>query len=134
MLSWYSYRLERIGKKIFPNLESEETLQAVSVLMAVAPFARNDKRTVLFPVRMHMLFRGIKGVYACTNPNCSEHHSHEKLTLGDIFLSNGIVTCPHCHSVVYELYNDRRCGTLFFKGYLFEDDLNKYMEVIGVQV
>ena len=115
--------LNELAKKIFPNLEVEEALQAVSVLLAVAPFARNDKGTVLFPVRMHMLFREIKGVYACTNPNCSEHHSHEKLTLGDIFLSDGILTCPHCHSVVYELYNDRRCGTVFFKGYLFEDDL-----------
>lgn len=70
-----------------------------------------------------MLFRGIKGVYSCTNSNCAHSHSHEKLTLGEIFLSDGVLTCPHCHSVVYVLYNDRRCGVLFFKGYVFEDDL-----------
>lgn len=115
--------LNELAKEIFPNLKLEDALQAVSVLLAVAPFARNDKGTVLFLVRMHMLFRGLKGVYACTNPRCSKHKSHEKLTLGDIFLSDEFLTCPHCHSVVYELYNDRRCGTLFFKGYLFEDDL-----------
>ena len=115
--------LNELAKNIFQNLQLKDALHAVSVLLAVAPFARNDKGTLLFPVRMHMLFRGLKGVYACTNPNCPQHKSHEKLTLGDIFLSDGVLTCPHCHSVVYELYNDRRCGTLFFKGYLFEDDL-----------
>ena len=114
--------LKELAKKIFPNLNLEDALRATSVLLAVAPFAKNDKGSVLFPVRMHMLFRGIKGVYACANPNCPNSHSHEGLTLGEIFLSDGVLTCPHCHSVVYELYNDRRCGTLFFKGYLFEDD------------
>lgn len=118
-----SISLNELATKIFPNLQAENSLKAVSVLLAVAPFAKNNKGSVLFPVRMHMLFRGIKGVYACTNPNCSNSHSHEKLTLGEIFFSDGVLTCPHCHSVVYELYNDRRCGTLFFKGYLFEDNL-----------
>ena len=118
-----SISLNELATNIFPNLELENALQAVSNLLAIAPLAKNDKGAVLFPVRMHMLFRGIKGVYACTNPNCSHSHSHEKLTLGEIFLSDGILTCPHCNSVVYELYNDRRCGTLFFKGYMFEDDI-----------
>ena len=118
-----SISLNELAKKIFPNLKIETALQAVSILLAIAPLAKNDKGAVLFPVRMHMLFRGIKGVYACTNKNCPHSHSHEKLTLGEIFLSDGVLTCPHCGSVVYELYNDRRCGTLFFKGYLFEDDL-----------
>lgn len=115
--------LNELATKIFPNLPLEDALQAVSILLAVAPLAKNDKGAVLFPVRMHMLFRGLKGVYACTNPNCRNSHSHENLTLGEIFLSDGVLTCPHCNSVVYELYNDRRCGSLFFKGYLFEEDL-----------
>ena len=37
-------------------------------------------------------------------------------------MSDGNLICPHCGSVVYELYNDRRCGALFFKGYVLEDD------------
>ena len=118
-----SISLNELAVTIFPNLKRENALQAVSNLLAVSALAKNDKGAVLFPVRMHMLFRGINGVYACTNPNCSHSHSHEKLTLGEIFLSDGILTCPHCNSVIYELYNDRRCGTLFFKGYLFEDDV-----------
>lgn len=120
-----SISLKELAKNIFPKLKLEDALKAVSILLAIAPLAKNDKGAVLFPVRMHMLFRGLKGVYACTNPNCSHSHSYEKLTLGEIFLSDGILTCPDCQSVVYELYNDRHCGTLFFKGYIFEGDLNK---------
>ena len=53
---------------------------------APAPLkGESEKLSADAPVRMHMMFRGIGGVY--------------------------------------ELYNDRHCGTLFFKGYVFEDDL-----------
>ena len=49
-----------------------------------------------------------------------------KLSLGELFLSDGNLVCPHCGSTVYELYNDRRCGALFFKGYILEDDIDKH--------
>ena len=114
--------LGELSSDIFPELNPEDALKAVSVLLAIAPLAKNAKGSVLFPARMHMLFKGISGVYACTNANCSCSHSEGGLTLGEIYLSDGNLTCPHCGSVVYELYNDRRCGALFFKGYVLEDD------------
>lgn len=114
--------LRELSSYIFPELNTEDALKAVSVLLAIAPLAKNAKGSVLFPARMHMLFKGISGVYACTNANCSCSHSEGGLTLGEIYLSDGNLICPHCGSVVYELYNDRRCGALFFKGYVLEDD------------
>ena len=69
-----------------------------------------------------MLFRGIKGVYACTNPNCPHCHSENGLTLGEIYFSDGRMTCKECGSAVYELYNDRRCGSIFIKGYVLTAD------------
>lgn len=114
--------LGELSSGLFPNLSQENALKAVSVLLAIAPLAKNLKGNVLFPARMHMLFKGISGVYACTNANCSCAHSEDGLTLGEIYLSDGNLVCPHCGSVVYELYNDRRCGALFFKGYVLEDD------------
>ena len=118
--------LQELADCIFQGEDKTEALKAVSVMLAIAPLAHNHSNAVLFPARMHMLFRGIKGVYACTNKNCSCSHSDGTLTLGEIFLSDGKLVCPHCQSAVYELYNDRRCGALFYKGYIFEDeaDLN----------
>ena len=114
--------LRELAMAIFPEVDEERVLNAISVLLAIAPLAKNKKGMVLFPARMHMLFRGIKGVYACANENCKNSHSDGNLTLGDIFLSDGHLMCPHCNSVVYELYNDRRCGALFYKGYILEKD------------
>ncbi len=114
--------LGELSSSIFPDLSQENSLKAVSVLLAIAPLAKNAKGSVLFPARMHMLFKGISGVYACANAECCCSHSAGGLTLGEIYLSDGKLICPHCGSVVYELYNDRRCGALFFKGYVLEDD------------
>lgn len=114
--------LGELSSSIFPELSPNEALKAVSVLLAIAPLAKNEKGSVLFPARMHMLFKGISGVYACANANCSCSHSEGGLTLGNVYLSDGNLICPHCGSVVYELYNDRRCGALFFKGYVLEED------------
>lgn len=116
--------LGELSSGIFPSLGQEDALKAVGVLLAIAPLAKSNKGGVLFPARMHMLFKGISGVYACTNAECSCAHSEEGLTLGEVFLTDGNLTCPHCGSMVYELYNDRRCGALFFKGYILKDDLN----------
>ena len=114
--------LGELSSGIFPNLSQEDALKAISVLLAIAPLAKSSKGSVLFPARMHMLFKGISGVYACANTDCSHSHSEDGLTLGEIYLSDGNLICPYCDSVVYELYNDRRCGALFFKGYVLEDD------------
>lgn len=116
--------VKELASDIFPSLPTADSLTALNILLSMAPLARNVEGSVLFPARMHMLFRGLKGVYACTNPDCPHAHvedsAYGKLRLGEIFLSDGELTCPHCGSVVYELYNDRRCGALFFKGYVLE--------------
>lgn len=113
--------LDELAESIFPDFPHEKALHAVSVLLSIAPLAKDSKGSVLFPARMHMLFKGISAVYACTNAHCSHSHSAGGLTLGEVFLSDGHLTCPYCGSVVYELYNDRRCGALFFKGYIKEE-------------
>lgn len=114
--------LGELAAEIFPEETKENAYKAVEVILAIAPMARNLKGSVLLPSRMHMLFKGICGVYACANAGCPHSHSDETLSLGELFLSDGNLTCPHCGSVVYELYNDRRCGALFFKGYILEDE------------
>ena len=115
--------LSELAKGIFPEANLDQGIYAIGVILSIAPIAKNQKGAILFPARMHMLFRGISGVYACTNEHCNHSHSDGSFTLGEVFLSDGQLVCPHCGSVVYELYNDRRCGALFFKGYVLEDEL-----------
>lgn len=113
--------LGELAGAIFPGEAEDDALQCVSALLAIAPLAKKNE-AVLFPARMHMLFRGIRGVYACANSDCTCSSSGGGITLGKILLSDGHFSCPECGSVVYELYNDRRCGALFFKGYILDKD------------
>lgn len=117
--------LQELASEIFPKADFQNGLRAVSVLLAIAPLAKSKNGSVLFPARMHMLFRGIKGVFACTNPDCSHSHSENGLTLGEVYLSNDSLTCKECGSAVYEVYNDRRCGSLFFKGFVLKHDFEQ---------
>ncbi len=114
--------LQELAQEIFPGQNKEAALHAISTMLAIAPLARSASNSVLFPARMHMLFRGIKGVYACTNPKCSHAHTDNGLSIGEIYFSDGQLTCKECGSTVYELYNDRRCGSIFFRGFVLEDD------------
>lgn len=117
--------LDELAMKIFPDLSNEDGLNAVSVLLSFAPLACNKKGMRLFPARMHMLFRGIKGVYACVNEKCKKHIEHGGISLGQVFLSENQLLCPSCNSPVYELCNDRRCGALFYRGYVLEEEVTR---------
>ena len=113
--------LLELAENIFPNTSGNNALHAISILLAVAPLARSLKNAVLFPARMHMLFKGIQGVFACSNMNCYHSHSDGEVTLGEIYLSDRRNACE-CGGMIYELYNDRRCGALFYKGYILLDN------------
>src|SRR6185503_7875541 len=51
--------------------DSAERDAALDGLLAASAFAQraSDER-ILLPSRAHMLFRGLEGVFACTNRNC----------------------------------------------------------------
>lgn len=114
--------LRELAASIFQDNDLEDALHAVSVMLAIAPLARNKSGSVLFPARMHMLFRGIKGVYACTNPECAHSRTENGLVLGEVYLTDGNLVCKECGSTIYELYNDRRCGSIFFRGFVLKQD------------
>jgi len=109
--------INELAGLVFPNDDIETALSATQVLLSLLPLAKKDEQ-VLFPARLHMFFRGLQGLYACTNPNCPKKYTGDGITLGKIYSDNGRDTCPHCGGKIYELINDRRCGALFIKGYL----------------
>ena len=112
-------KLEDLASVTFPNDSHEDAIYAVSVLLAVAPLAKSKNGSVLFPARLHLMFRGLRGLYACSNPkcNCKQHPDNNKLPFGHVFLSQKTETCS-CGGKVYELMNDRACGALYFRGYI----------------
>lgn len=117
-----AYSVDEIAKDIFPSFSKGQAREATYSLLFLTSLAKDEKSNLLFPIKLHMLFRGLQGIYACTNPNCKHASSADGLTLGRIFTKSGIITCPDCGGVVYELINDRRCGALYIKGYVTKTD------------
>lgn len=116
--------LKELAQYVFPNSDFAAAEKAVSVLLAIAPFAKNEEGSVLYPARLHMMFRGLQGLYACANPNCTQvNHDYSKLGFGKIYLNKLSTRCK-CGGMIYELVNERACGALFIKGFIdvSEDD------------
>lgn len=117
------YKACRAGAKSYSEIQTsvfgdnEYASEALDVLLSLAPLAKKDNR-MLFPVRLHMFLRGLQGIYACSNPNCScsRYSAKEKLPLGKI-VSNKTDRCSSCGAKVYELVNHVKCGALYFKVY-----------------
>lgn len=96
---------------------NEESDKAFENLLLLAPLAKDENGNVLFPARIHLFFRGLNGIYACLNPKCEYHHDGGGIHLGNLYTAN-YDQCPKCHSKIYEIINDRRCGSLFIRTYI----------------
>lgn len=107
----------QLALKAFPNEEAEIAQKAASVFLAIAPLAKNANNQVLYPARLHMMFRGLQGIYACSNPMCKYKNHDGSLGLGKVYLNKPGTRCE-CGGMIYELLNERSCGALFLRGYM----------------
>lgn len=115
--------LKNLVKEVFPNDEFETAEKAVSNILAIAPLAKNKDGRVLYPTRLHLMFRGLQGLYACSNPNCSKKTHNSTLPIGEIYFGAHDDICE-CGGKIYELINDRTCGALFYRGYINKNEEN----------
>lgn len=112
-----------LAREAFPLSNEDIAIAATNVLLSIAPLAKNKNGNVLYPARLHMMFRGLQGIFACSNPNCKENHAGNKgLGIGKIYLNKPGARCK-CGGMIYELLNERSCGAIFLKGYM---DISEY--------
>lgn len=123
----HAIRFTELAQKVFPNDDIDIAKKATSNILSVAPLAKNEVGQVLFPSRLHLMFRALQGIYACSNPNCTEKHHSSNLPIGKVYFGMHDDVCK-CGGKIYELLNDRTCGALFFRGYIDEkEQFNKYV-------
>jgi len=106
---------EQLPKHLFPGIELEIAQHALDSFLAILPLAKNHNQP-LFPTKIHLFIRGLPGIYACINPRCN-CKNHSMPGIGKIYLDDKTKRCG-CGGRIFELMNDRSCGTLFIKGYL----------------
>jgi hypothetical protein len=107
-----------IARNIFddevPQKLAEEALE---VLLQLGTMAKSSEGKVLLGSKVHMMFKGLHGLFACINPDCPEGHAGMGIKLGYMTDKN-IETCPCCGGRMYEILMDRRCGTLYLKVFI----------------
>jgi DEAD/DEAH box helicase domain-containing protein len=105
-----------IGRQLFPVLTEPERDAAVRGLIAGICAARNPNNTAPLPVRAHLLFRNLQGLWACANPQCTAVPARTSACPVGRLHYTPAFTCQ-CGSRVLELLYCEACGEVFLGGY-----------------
>lgn len=109
--------IDQLGETIFPGVEPETADRAVSTLVALGSAARRPVDMAgLLPCRVHAFFRGLPGLWACLDQDCTEvGDDGGQGPIGALF-AYPQTTCG-CGARVFELYTCRQCGTAYARAY-----------------
>ncbi|WP_323000046.1 DEAD/DEAH box helicase [Castellaniella sp.] len=124
LVTEHPQKLRAIATLAFPGSgDAEAAMEATLALMSFAKEQHSGR--VYAPVRSHLFFRGITGIYACTNASCSaKDPSVPSGRLGKLY-SEPMLRCK-CGARVYEVLTHRDCGTAFIRGYV-EDQFGTFL-------
>ncbi|MFB9275761.1 DEAD/DEAH box helicase [Cohnella cellulosilytica] len=138
VLSGNAIPLRQLSQSLFPNAEDSVARKATEAMLALGTLARrkSDGR-VFLPTRLHLFFRGVPGLYACTNKNCENrlNKEAEDAILGRLHAVAMLNCTCEKKARVYKLLTHRDCGTAFIEGYTYGDEgdflLHESTNVIG---
>lgn len=107
-----------LGSMVFPDAQPGIAERAVSALAALGSVARlNEGDPGLMPCRVHAFFRGLPGLWACIDADCSEV-DRGQIGPGPIgrLYAQPRATCV-CGARVFEFYTCRQCGASYARAY-----------------
>lgn len=127
-------QIERLAERLFPALPGHLARPATDSLVQLASMARAPASGPILAARAHAFFRGLPGLWACSDPRCSavDEELKRKWELSGTSVPTGAVftqprrTC-YCDARVFELYTCRPCGTAFFKAFAFDPGRPDYL-------
>jgi ATP-dependent helicase YprA (DUF1998 family) len=101
--------------------ELPRVLKALSNLVQIVTSARLEpEEQPLLPVRLHLLYRSMEGLFACINPRCpgaptSAENTRNRMGYGRLYLDRR-THCESCSGPVLELSSCRKCGEVYSIG------------------
>jgi DEAD/DEAH box helicase domain-containing protein len=107
---------EQIAASMFPMLPASQGFEAVEGLLAGLSAARGALGSAPLPVRAHIIFRNLQGLWTCTDPGCTQAPTRNAPTPAGTLHYVPTLTCG-CGSRVLELLYCEACGDIFFGGY-----------------
>lgn len=105
-----------IGAALFPDLPEAGRLDGTEGLLAALCKGRTAEGRPILPVRAHLFFRNLQGLWVCSNPHCiAVAHRAAPCPVGSLHYSPAL-TCA-CGARVLELLYCEACGEVFLGGY-----------------
>jgi ATP-dependent helicase YprA (DUF1998 family) len=101
--------------------ELPRVLKALSNLVQIVTSARlQPDEQPLLPVRLHLLYRSMEGLFACINPRCpgaptGAEKTRNMMGYGRLYLDRR-THCESCSGPVLELSSCRKCGEVYSIG------------------
>ncbi|MFO0625613.1 MAG: helicase-related protein [Polyangiales bacterium] len=111
--------LDALAERVFPA--SPKARRATEVLLTLGALARPaPEEQGLLPTRVHLMFRGLSGLYGCLNATCSGRQASPALEapVGKLF-AEPRAHCDACGSRVFELASCRECGAVYFLAWTY---------------
>ena len=109
--------VDELGSILFDGLPPDISARAVTSLIALGSFARPDPTAPsLLPCRVHSFFRGLAGLWICTDPQCKELPQKQRGGPAGKLFSQPRRICD-CGARVLQLYTCRNCGTAYGRAY-----------------
>lgn len=106
----------QIAQAVFPNLPSADAIAAAGGLVAAISAAKATPDGPLLPIRAHIMFRNVQGLWACTDAACAAAPARAThCPVGALHY----VPSPACGcgARVLELLYCEPCGEVFLGGY-----------------
>lgn len=114
---------EQIAASTFPGIPLADAAEAVEGLLAGLSAARGASGNAPLPVRAHIVYRNLQGMWVCTNSACNQAPTRNGVPPAGVLHYFPTLTCG-CGSRVLELLYCEACGDIFFGGYRRETGLN----------
>lgn len=107
---------QQVAAHIFPQAAAADGLQALEGMLSGLGEARLAHGGAPLPVRAHIFFRNLQGLWTCTNAACSHAPPRTGVPPSGALHYVPTLTCQ-CGSRVLELLYCEACGDIFFGGY-----------------
>ena len=126
--------LRDLGAQVFdPTTSTALFDKAITAMLALGSRARRaaDEPSLL-PCRIHSFFRGLPGLWACMDPQCSKLEGAERGgPIGKLY-GQPLERCG-CGAPVLEYYTCRHCGTSYARAYTNDVSNPEYIWAIAGQ-
>jgi len=107
---------ESLAPLLFPAAPPQQAADAVDGLLTALSHARDGSALAPLPMRVHIMFRNLQGLWVCTNPGCTQAPARVGPCPSGVLHYVPALTCQ-CGSRVLELLYCEACGEVLFGGY-----------------